>query len=220
MVDTLELHVPGTHTAQQLAPSILAFVRAHPCLFGVVDPAGLAAHATGPKHEGTWVLIDVAPRSVGAIAAEVDADRGRTQVRIRHHLWPVADPAIAVTPKQLLARYLGVSFKELVGERYMVDPATRRHTGCLPIFKTHLTEESSFSWRAGPVLICRGTVADVTPGAFVWAHGYSGGDPVLAELPIVLDPTGRPLDKPSIAPALRAPSDDDLAADVGECPHP
>jgi len=221
MASLVELYVPGEHSANDLAPAVLGFVRAHACLFGVTDPSALAAHATGDQHQGTWVLIDVAPRSVGAIQADIDADHGVTRVQIHQHQWPVADPPIAMDPAKFLKRYIGVSARIQIALIYMIDPKTRRHTGCVPRFGDITTDASRFHFRIGPVLVCHGRIADVQAGAFVWMP-YSTGQhaPVLDELPTAVDPAGNRFGDAWIAPALRTPTDDDIAYDQGACPVP
>jgi hypothetical protein len=218
MATLVEFHVPGQRTAAELAPDILAFVRAHACMFGVVDPAALSAHATGPQHDGTWVLIDLKPRSIGAIQAEVDIDGKTTRVRIEHHLWPIADVTPTIDLEHMLARYIGRAVTIHRGWRYLVDPATHRHRACVPIYRDVITEASTFNWRGGPILVCGKRSAEVRAGAFVWIDPMrSNTDAALAELPTALDPDGNRFAS-FIAPALRSPDDDSLAADIGVCP--
>ncbi len=218
MAAVVELHLPGVQAARQLAPDILAFVRLHPCLFGVIDPGALGAHATGPNHEGTWVLIELRPRSVGALQAEVTAERTTTRVRIDQHLWPIADATPTIDPKRMLARYLGIKATRRTGWRYLIDPRTRRHRGCVPIYRDVVTDVSAFHLRAGPILACERGAAVVRSGAFVWSSGFKDNpDAALAELPTALMPDGTRIAS-FIAPALREPADDTLATDFGRCP--
>ena len=206
----VELDAYGMATAVELhatAPAdVLAFVRAHPCLFGVVDPSALSAHAFG-----TWIAIDVAPVSIGAIQAEIVGDH----VRIDGHFWPVEAPAF--DHAHLLDRFVGVAARIEAGTAYLIDPKTHRHRGCVPLIRDVVTTVSYFDVHPGPVLACRPDAVEVVPGAFV-----TGPDPivrtsVLAELPAALDPAGAKID-PAIVPASRAAGASELAWDYGSCP--
>jgi hypothetical protein len=213
------------HLAKNLPPSedvriALDVVRAHPCLFGVVAPTQLAAHATGPNHDGGTVLFDVSPRQIGALAARVELEGRGEVMRIDLHLWPVADRQPALDPTRAFARYLGRRYTRHEGWHYLVDRHTLRHTGCVPIVRERVSDVSSLSWQAGPLLACRGRFAEVEYGAFVWSPGYAGGDERLAELPKAVLPDGTLMPAPWIAPGLRAPDGDDPPADVGDCPSP
>ncbi len=216
MAKLVELRVPGTHRPAKLAPAILDFVRAHACLFGVIDPTALDAHATGPEHEGASVEIDVRPRSVGTIDAEVElSDGGWTRVHIHHHLWPVADPKLAVDPKQLLARYVGYPMQTTA--YHML----KNRRGCVRTYHAAVSTESSFGWNAGPMMLCKSEVVEVHSGAFVWlAGGSATGDSPLSSLPRVLQPNGGSLDNAGgqwLAPAFRMPGEDSSPQDSREC---
>ncbi len=218
MATHVQLEVLGEHKPNELVPDVLAFVRAHPCLFGVTDPKALVARAS--EIRGPWVLIDQ-PGSFGAIQAEVVADHGVTRVRIDQHLWPIARPPIAIDPNRVLAHYLGLAAHLEIGTRYLVDPKTRQHTGCVPMFKDEVTTADSFALRAPPLLVCRDRIAAVTAGAYVVLPGMPVRvDPVLKELPAALDPTGAVIARPWIVPAERPTGEDNLEFDVGACPMP
>jgi hypothetical protein len=217
MASVVEVHVPGSHTTLELAADVLGFVRARPCLFGIVEPAALDAHVIGAQHQGTWVLFDVRPRSVGVIQADVESEGDTTRVRIEGHLWPIADATPAIDEGRMLARYLGLGATIHAGERYMVDPATHRHTGCVPIYRDVVTEPATFRVQPGPILACRARTLEVVAGAVVSLPSMKPGhDPVLDELPAALDPDGNRI-TPYLAPAMRSPDQDDLFWGAAEC---
>ncbi len=56
----------------------------------------------------TWCSSISAPRTTGAIAFQVAArDHGATRVAITGHFWPIAAGEVEVSPRRVLARYLG-----------------------------------------------------------------------------------------------------------------
>ena len=150
-----------------------------------------------------------------------DADYGVTRVRIDQHLWPIARPSIAIDLARVLARYLGLAAHLEIGTRYMIDPKTRRHTGCVPMFRDEVTTVDSFALHAPPLLVCRDRIAAVTAGTYVVLPGMPVRvEPVLKELPAALDPSGAVIAKPWIVPAERPVDEDNLEYDVGSCPPP
>jgi hypothetical protein len=216
MAKLVELRIPGAHRPAELAPAILDFVRSHACLFGVVSPELLAAHATGPEHEGAIVEIDVRPRSVGTIDAEVEVSAGGwTRVHLHHHLWPVADPKLAVDPKLLLARYVGYPM-QTTAYHMLRNPRV-----CVRTHRAAVATESSFRWNAGPMMLCKSEVIEVHSGAFVWlAGGDATGASPLGTLPSVLQLNGRAFDNAGgswLAPAFRTPGEDSTPQDSREC---
>jgi hypothetical protein len=136
-------------------------------------------------------------------------------------MWPVADPPLAMDPAKLLARYVGLEAHLETGTRYLVDPKTHRHLGCVPIYHDEVTAVSSFAVRAGPVLECHSGFASVTSGAYVSLRGATSQiDPALKQLPAVLDAAGAAIAEPWIVPPLRAPTDDELEFESSPCPAP
>ena len=181
----------------------LAFVRAHPCLFGVADPAAITAHV----YLDRWIFIDRAPSTLGAIEISIEASRTATAVRVEGHLWPIDDAAVPLAPTHVLARYLG---RAIVQDWEDLSPKT---------FGNHRTlhrsaSDHDFRFEGGRALLCRKGVLDVHAAAYVELLGKP--DPAapasdrarLGELPTVvaLD-DGQPFGAAWIFPRQVAPDD-------------
>jgi hypothetical protein len=199
MVHQLQLALPGKLAPAELAPVVLGLVRAHPCLFGVIDPAQVAAHV----YIDRYIMLDVRPHAVGGIGVASDVSRdGTTTVTLTGHLWPVAEPAIAVEPARLLRRYLGHELTqriELFGTAYTAPGTMIRHSKALT---------QDFRWQPGPILVCGHGGLDVRAGVWVEVAGTADHDPVIRELPAPLDPqAGRPIAGAWIMPIVVDPDE-------------
>ncbi|HEY1554323.1 MAG TPA: hypothetical protein VGF94_05780 [Kofleriaceae bacterium] len=216
METSVELHVDGTRPPADTAQILLALVRAHPCLFGVVAPAELTATGDGSvEHQ---VIRFDEPHAIGNLYASADSEGHADHVAVASHLWPLADRAPVIEPSRMLAGYLAHAYGVQSGWRYLIDPATHVHTGCSPIVSDRVADVSAFRWRAGPLLACRGSYAEVVYGARVDLHGAMRRDAVLATLPTALLPDGTPVPVPRVAPAARDVDGVDFLHDLGECP--
>jgi hypothetical protein len=192
MAAHVAIDLPGTHTAEEMAPIALAFVRAHACLFGVTAPEKLSAEPYAER----FITLARDPVAIGGIAVALEARPAITRLTFDAHMWPIAALAPPV-PK--LTRYLGRAFAQ---DREMWN----FHKPGPPGHMTWRGNVSEHDLRAepGPALVCTGHALVVRPAIWVELDGKpANGDRVLAELPAMIDlRTQRPIGGAWIAPQI------------------
>jgi hypothetical protein len=202
MATRVAITLPGARTPAAELPDALAFVRAHACLFGVADPAAIAAHV----YDERYIFVTREPASIGAIAIDVAAEHGATTVTITGHFWPIADAEVTV-PHAALARYLG---RAMTQDWEDLAKATFGNHRTLHV----KTSERELRPEGGHALICRKGVLDVHAAAYLDLAGTPDPDgPAsdrarLAELPAVISlDDGAPYGKAWIMPRRIAPDE-------------
>lgn len=192
MAAHVSIDLPGTHTADELAPIVLAFVRAHACLFGVTAPEKMHAEPYVDRN----IALARDPVAVGGIAIALDAQPNATRLTFDGHMWPIAALAPAI-PK--LTRYLGRPFAQ---DREMWN----LHKAGPPSHMTWRGNVGELDLRTepGPALVCSGHALVVRPAIWVELDGKpANGDRVLTELPAAIDlRTQRPIGGAWIAPQI------------------
>ena len=207
MAVRVALRYPARRTPADALRDVLAFVRAHPCLFGVVDPLATTAHLYIDKS----VYLDEAPHTIGQLTANfVDDDAsGTTTVTLAGHLWPIAGGEVAFEPRHVLARYLGAPIAQ-----DWEDLSTRNGTFGNHRTLRHVTGETDFRYDAGHALICRRDELVVQAVAWIALSGVP--DPTaparatrrLRELPTVVSiDDGEPFGPAWIMPDPTVPPD-------------
>jgi hypothetical protein len=208
MAHVIELELPGKLRVDDLVTPALQFVRAHACLFGIVKPVELTAHAYTND-----VIFDRAPHTIGSLSAAVYPGASTTRIRFAGHLWPVADRTVTIEPKRVLKRWLGRTATRRIE---MFGPAGTR-PGLR--FERRATLDLDFGLDPGPILVCDRGHLGVSAAIFVALHAEPDGDAVLAELPAPVDGQGKRITAPWIMPVLVAPdanwTPDDRASPAG-----